>query len=127
MSTISLNKYMRDCEKRLSGVLFPQDLLYLLLLKQVSVCFSTAKFYQQNFQVSQEVLSSQIITVKAEELTCFFFSGVLHLLKLVRHLTKDQCFPNTLIKHCFASRYSQVVIPVIDKTTLLPFKRCLRY
>lgn len=117
MSTISLNKYMRDCEKRLSGVLFPQDLLYLLLLKQVSVCFSTAKFYQQNFQVSQEVLSSQIITVKAEELTCFFFS----------FLTKDQCFPNTLIKHCFASRYSQVVIPIIDKTTLLPFKRCLRY
>lgn len=98
---------MRDCEKRLVGFVFPQDLLCRLIFKQLSVCFTIAKIYQETLQwFQQEILSCRIITVKSEKITYFLFSGVLHLLKLVRHLTKDHCFPNNLIKHCFASSYS---------------------
>lgn len=41
---------MRDCKKRLVGFLFPQDPLYLLILKQLIVYFSIAKFYRETFQ-----------------------------------------------------------------------------
>lgn len=63
--------------------------------------------------------SSQIITVKVEKGInfLFFFPAVLQMLKRVRHL--DQFFPNNFIRHCFASCCNEVVIPIVDKTTLL--------
>lgn len=59
---------MRDCEKQLMGFLFLQNLLGFFIFNQLSVYFSTVKFYQGTFQwFQQEMLSSQIITVKVDK------------------------------------------------------------
>lgn len=64
-----------DCEKQLIGLLFLQNMFGFLILNQLSVCFTTAKIFQETLQWFQlEILGSQI-TVKAGKLTysLFFF------------------------------------------------------